>query len=153
MTRRGKMVFVTLDDGTGSIDLSVYNEVYEATRHLIREDELLVVNAKISRDDYRDGFRAVAERLLDLTSARHEFAQALRVKLNGNACGDQLKKHIADFRCEPEQSGCSVEIEYETVDAACVMLLPTDWRLRVHDTLLINLRSWLDNSSVEVVYR
>jgi DNA polymerase-3 subunit alpha len=153
MTRRGKMVFVTLDDGTGSIDLSVYNEVYEATRHLIREDELLVVNAKISRDDYRDGFRAVAERILDLTSARHEFAQALRVKLNGNACGDQLKKHIADFRCEPEQSGCSVEIEYETVDAACVMRLPADWRLRVDDTLLINLRSWLDNSSVEVVYR
>jgi len=153
MTRRGKMVFVTLDDGTGSIDLSVYNEVYEATRHLIREDELLVVNAKISRDDYRDGFRAVAERVLDLTGARHEFAQALRVKLNGNACGDQLKKHIADFRCEPEQSGCAVEIEYETHHAACVMRLPADWRLRVDDTLLINLRTWLDNSSVEVVYR
>ncbi len=153
MTRRGKMVFVTLDDGSGSIDLSIYNEVYEASRHLIREDELLVVNAKISRDDYRDGVRAVAERVLDLTGARHEFAQALRVKLNGNACDVQLKKHIADFRCEPEQTGCPVEIEYETHHAACVMRLPANWRLRVDDTLLINLRTWLDNSSVEVVYR
>ncbi|MGB7182638.1 MAG: DNA polymerase III subunit alpha, partial [Burkholderiaceae bacterium] len=153
MTRRGKMVFVTLDDDSGSIDLSIYDEVYEASRQWVREDELLVVSAKVSRDDYSGGYRAVADRILDLTGARHEFAKALRVRLNGNACGIQLKKQINEFRCDPQQGGCHLEIEYQREDAACVVRLPDDWRLRMDDTLLINLRSWLDNSSVEVVYQ
>src|SRR6185369_6753737 len=32
MTRRGKMLFVQLDDGTGMIEVSVFNELFEAER-------------------------------------------------------------------------------------------------------------------------
>ncbi|MFP5407314.1 MAG: OB-fold nucleic acid binding domain-containing protein, partial [Gammaproteobacteria bacterium] len=85
MTRRGKMVFVTLDDGTARLDVSVYSELYEAHRRQIGEDELLVVFGKISRDDYTGGQRVVAERILDLVGARQEFGKRLRIRLNGTA--------------------------------------------------------------------
>src|SRR5690606_31914244 len=55
MTRRGKMLFVTLDDGTGPVDVSVFRELYEENRAIVREDELLVVLGKVSRDDYTGG--------------------------------------------------------------------------------------------------
>lgn len=152
MTRRGKMVFVTLDDATGTIDLSLYEEVFDASRQFVREDELLVVSAKVSRDDYSGGHRAVAERVLDLTAARHEFARALKVRLNGNACDKRLREQISEFRCDGGQSGCQIEIEYQRADAACTVRLSDDWRLRVDDTLLSNLRAWLDNASVELDY-
>src|SRR5690606_8510262 len=73
MTRRGKMVFVTLDDGSAAVDIAVYNELYDAQRRLIRDDELLVVLGKVSRDEYSGGQRVVADRLLDLVGARQEF--------------------------------------------------------------------------------
>lgn len=151
-TRRGKMVFVTLDDSTGSADIAVYNELYEQHRRVIREDELLVISAKISRDDYSGGVRIIADRVLDLAAARHEFARRLRVRLNGNACSKKLREHIQPFVASAEQPGCPVEIEYTTDGASCRVRLSPAWRLRVDDSLLINLRGWLDNASVEIDY-
>src|SRR5690606_18510486 len=34
MTQRGKMVIVTLDDGTATVDVTVYNELYDQNRNL-----------------------------------------------------------------------------------------------------------------------
>ena len=152
MTRRGKMVFVTLDDGTGEVDAAVYNEVYEETRRLIREDELLVLHAKVAKDDYSGGLRVSAERVLDLAAARQHFARALRVRVEGNACGTQLRERLGPFRSQSADGGCRVEIEYRGPQASCLVRLPDAWRLRVDDTLLLDLRNWLDNSSVELVY-
>ncbi|MFK7964804.1 MAG: DNA polymerase III subunit alpha [Burkholderiaceae bacterium] len=151
-TRRGKMVFMTLDDATGSVDVAIYNELYEQRRALIREDELLVISAKISRDDYSGGMRVVADRVLDLAGARHEFARRLRLKLNGNACGKQLRAQIQPYKATADEPGCPVEIEYLTDGAACRVRLASEWRLRVDDDLLLNLRGWLDNASVEIDY-
>ena len=41
MTRRGKMLFVQLDDGTGMIEVTVFNELFEAERAKIVTDEVL----------------------------------------------------------------------------------------------------------------
>src|SRR5690606_12344795 len=41
MTRRGKMVFAVLDDGTAQLEVSVFNELYELHRAKLREDQLL----------------------------------------------------------------------------------------------------------------
>ncbi len=151
-TRRGKMVFVTLDDSTGSVDIAIYSELVEQHRRIIREDELLVISAKVSRDDYSGGMRVVADKVLDLAAARHEFARRLRVRLNGNACSRQLRQHIEAFVAPADEPGCPVEIEYSTAGAECRVRLASNWRLRVDDNLLINLRDWLDNASVELDY-
>ncbi|MGL1381471.1 OB-fold nucleic acid binding domain-containing protein, partial [Vibrio parahaemolyticus] len=52
MTQRGKLVICTLDDGTGVIEATIYNELFEPLKHLIKEDELLVVSGKVSEDRF-----------------------------------------------------------------------------------------------------
>src|SRR5699024_10263413 len=69
MTRRGRMVFVTLDDGSGQLELAVFNELYEQHRSRLREDQLLIVHGKISPDDYSGGLRVTADSLQDLQMA------------------------------------------------------------------------------------
>ena len=78
MTRRGKMSIVTLDDGTAQLEVSVYNELWEASRGLIKEDRPLVVQGRVSKDEFTGGFRVVAEKLHDLAGARARFARAIR---------------------------------------------------------------------------
>ncbi len=152
MTRRGKMAFVTLDDGTAKVEVPVFNELYDKSRHLIRGDELLVVLAKVAQDDYSGGMRVVAERVLDLAGARAEFARALRLSMNGNACGARLRELIGDYRAGAGAPGCPVEIAYCNDTASCVVRLPDDWRVALQDTMLDELREWLDVASVELVY-
>jgi DNA polymerase-3 subunit alpha len=45
-SRRGKMAIVTLDDGGASVEVVIYNEVFDAARTALREDQLVVFEAK-----------------------------------------------------------------------------------------------------------
>ena len=67
-SRRGKMAFVTLDDGAGSAEIVVFNETFDAARSLLREDQLVVVEARIMQrngdDGQAQGLRVVADAVL-----------------------------------------------------------------------------------------
>jgi DNA polymerase-3 subunit alpha len=154
MTRRGKMLFVTLDDGTARVDISVFNELFEANRRLVREDELLVVLGKVSRDEYTGGQRVVAERLLDLAGARREFGKRLRISLNGNADGAVLRSAIAPFAAgeAADAAALPVVIDYANGAGHCAIELGPSWRVRPEEELLSALGERLRPISVAVEY-
>jgi len=154
MTRRGKMVFAVLDDGTAQLEISVFNELYEKHRGRLREDQLLIVHGKVSNDDYSGGMRIVADDLYDLQLAREARAKSLRVKLNGQADAKRLYQLLNPFRAEPENGipGVPVDIIYSRDNFQCTVRLGEEWRVRMADTLLDNLTAWANPDGVEVTY-
>src|SRR5207244_5758518 len=60
MTRRGRMMVVTLDDATAQVEITVFNELFEKSRDKIREDALLVVEGKAQGDEIAGGLRGGA---------------------------------------------------------------------------------------------
>ncbi|MDR0379402.1 MAG: DNA polymerase III subunit alpha, partial [Candidatus Accumulibacter sp.] len=52
ITSRGKVAFVQIDDGTALLEVSVFNEIFATERDKIREDEVLIVEGKVQRDDF-----------------------------------------------------------------------------------------------------
>lgn len=154
MTRRGKMVFAVLDDGTAQVEISVFNELYEKHRNRLREDQLVIVQGKVSNDDYSGGMRIVAEQLYDLQLAREARAKSLRVKLNGSADAARLRQMLNPFRAEPENGipGVPVDIVYSKNNFLCTVRLGEEWRVRMADTLLANLNEWTKPDGVEVTY-
>jgi DNA polymerase III subunit alpha len=147
-TRRGRMAVVTLDDGSAQVELTVFNEIYEASRPWIREDELLVVRGKASLDDYSGNVRVTGDELYDFASARSHFAQQLALRCNGNASIAQLKKLFTPYR----EGKCPVQIVYRNDEATCQLRLGEDWQVTLHDDLLRDLRELLKAENVKVVY-
>jgi DNA polymerase-3 subunit alpha len=147
-TRRGRMAVVTLDDGSAQVELTVFNEIYEASRPWIREDELLVVRGKASLDEYSGNVRVSGDELYDFASARSHFAQQLSLRCNGNASIAQLKKLFTPYR----DGKCPVQIHYRNDDATCQLRLGEDWQVTLHDDLLRDLRELLHEENVKVVY-
>ena len=154
MTRRGKMLFAVLDDGTAQVEISVFNELYEQHRSRLREDQLLVVLGKVSNDEYSGGMRIVADSLYDLQLAREARARCLRICLNGNADAAKLRQLLNPFRAEPENGipGTPVEIAYARDDARCTVRLGEDWRVRMADALFERLSDWTQPGDIEVAY-
>jgi len=154
MTRRGKMVFAVLDDGTAQLEISVFNELYEKHRSRLREDQLIIVQGKVSNDDYSGGMRIVADQLYDLQLAREARAKSLRVRLNGQADAGRLRQMLNPFRAEPENGvpGVPVDIVYGRDNFLCTVRLGEEWRVRMADTLLENLSAWARPDGVEVTY-
>ena len=155
MTRRGKMVRVVLDDGSGSEEIAVFSEAWDQYRHLLKEDQLVVVHGKLSKDDYSGGHRLSVERILDLGDARGEHARALQLTV-GKApdTAARLKELLEPFRVDGSQGGgCPVEIHYCGDNAAAVLRLGHEWSVKPDDALLAGLRGWLTEARVEMRYR
>ena len=147
-TRRGRMAIVTLDDGSAQVELTVFNEIYEANRPWIREDELLVVRGKASMDEYSGNVRISGEELFDFASARSTFAQKLALRCNGNASVAQLKELFTPYR----DGKCPVQIHYRNEIASCQLRLGEAWQVTLHEDLLRDLRKLLHEENVKVVY-
>jgi DNA polymerase-3 subunit alpha len=154
MTRRGKMVFAVLDDGTAQVEISIFNELYEKHRNRLREDQLLIVHGKVSNDEYSGGMRIVADSLFDLQLAREARARSLRIRLNGNADAEHLRKLLNPYRAEPENGvpGTPVEVVYTRGNFLCTVRLGEDWRVRMADALLDRLNEWTRPDGVEISY-
>jgi DNA polymerase-3 subunit alpha len=131
----------------------VFNELWDAERAKIKEDELLLVEGKIQRDDYSGGLRVSADKLMTLAEARGRHARVLKVALNGGsdaASAAHLHALLAPFRAGA--GACPVRICFRNDEAEAELTLPESWRVRLEDELFAQLRGWLQPENVRVIY-
>jgi DNA polymerase-3 subunit alpha len=149
MTARGKMAFVMLDDGSAQLEVAVGNELFLSQQALLKEDSLLIVEGKVSKDDYTGGLRVNARRLFDIATARTANAQELKLSCNGQADAAKLRSLLAPYIRE---SACKVVLNYRNNKASCEVPFPDHWRVELREELLASLREWLTNENVKILY-
>jgi DNA polymerase-3 subunit alpha len=151
-SRRGKMAFVTLDDGEASAEIVVFNETYDAARSQLREDQLVIVEAKLqprmADDGQMQGLRIVAESVHDLSSIRRRFAKGLRLACSRGADASRLFELLVPFK----NGSCPIVVMYRNRGVGGELELPEAWRVNPDDQLITQLRDWLAPENVRVVY-
>ncbi len=151
-SRRGKMAFVTLDDGHASAELLVYNEVFDSVRQLLREDQLVIAEVKVSQrmneDGELQGLRVMADNVYDLPTLRRKLAKGLKLACNGNASAAKLAEILQPYR----PGATPITIQYRNERIGGEVALPEDWRVNLDDALLDRLRDWLAPENVQVLY-
>ena len=150
MTQRGKMVIVTLDDASDTVDVTVYNELYEPNRQLFKEDEFLAVQGKISEDRFSGGLRITADKVMDIAAARATFGKALRLSMNGQADAKKLRELIQPF--QQSEVSCPIVLQYTKTGALGEIRLAEEWRVRADDALRLKLAEWLKSENVWFEY-
>ncbi len=149
-TRRGKMAVVTLDDGSAQLEMTVFNDIYDANRPWIRDDELLVVRGKANLDEYSGNMRVTAEELFDFASARAVFAKRLDLTCS---IDDKLRVPQLAELLKPYCGGqCPVQINYSNLIGSAPLRLGEAWQVTLPDELLENLRLLCGRQNVQIVY-
>jgi len=160
-TQQGRMVIVNLSDGTATQELTVYNEVFDQYRELVKEDAVIVVEAKVRsvrRSVGEEGeavfTRITAEKIYDIAGARSRFARGVRLSMNGEAStagaasSAKLKSLLEPYR----PGNCPVAVCYRNGGASVEMQLGDNWRVNLDEALMVSLREWLKPENVEVLY-
>ncbi|MDE3010470.1 MAG: DNA polymerase III subunit alpha [Pseudomonadota bacterium] len=144
-TRRGRMGIVELDDGSAKIEVTVFAELFDRVRALIREDQLLVVEGKPQLDGFTGGIRLAADQLYDLAGARARFARALAIRFGARDDPAELGRLLAAHR----PGATPVRVHYQAATAGCQIELPP---VALSETLLTALAEWLGEPAVQVSY-
>ena len=153
MTQRGKMAIVTMDDAVARVDVVVGAELLNQHAMLIKEDQLLLVEGRISNDDFSGGIRVSARKLFDLTTARSHFANMLKISCNGQSDAQKLSAILNPYRNRSaDKKLCPVKIEYHNAQGQASLMLGDDWRVELHDDLLKHLHAWLSKENVKILY-
>lgn len=154
MTARGKMAIVGIDDGTTRIEVVVGNELLNQSQQLLKDDQLVIVEGRVSNDEFSGGVRVNARKLHDLSTLRNSRASFLKISCNGQSDAVKLKSLLKPYciGASEEQRGCAVKVEYHNQTSKVELMLGNQWRVDLHDELIAGLTEWLSKNNVKILY-
>ncbi|QEY24111.1 DNA polymerase III subunit alpha [Neisseria animalis] len=151
MGKRGKIAFVTLEDQSGQVEIMVSGQTLENSAEILKADQVLIIESKISRDDYGggEGLRIMANQVMTLQTARQNYARSVSLSLTPEHDIDKL---VQLLRAERESGGGLIPLllSYSNGKASGKLKLPSKWRIKADAGLFHELEELLGNRAVRV---
>jgi DNA polymerase-3 subunit alpha len=150
--RNGRTSFV-LDDRTGRIEVTLFEEQAQQYRELLTKDALLLVEGNLRFDDFSNAWRIAAKRVAALDAVREQRARRLILRWpRGSADPPRVTARLKELLSTASGGDCDVLIRYETDTARCVLGLERNWAVRPTPELLEGLESLLGPDALRLQY-
>ncbi len=159
--QRGKLAIFKLDDKSAVMEATADEAMINANRHLLKDDELIIVMAKMQADRFSGGYRLSIQQVWDLPSARCRFGKFLRVAVNGRA--PEVAKLVKAFPPQRELTeqgellrGLPVRLKLErkadNIAASAELSLGEQAKFFPSDAALSSWIAQADQGKAEIVY-
>jgi DNA polymerase-3 subunit alpha len=149
LTQRGKILIVQLDDKSGVVEVTIYNELLEQHKNVFREDEFLLVVGKVSEDRFNGGLRITAEKVFDIALARIQYGHKLEMDVSCDVSPAKLAEILQPYR---HNDGLPVSLRVAPQGIPCLLQLGDEWRVAPSDELKHALELQLGAKEVAVEY-
>jgi DNA polymerase III subunit alpha len=143
-TKKGEpMVFMRLDDVSGSVEAIVFNSVYGAARDLLEADRILVVKGRI---DHKEGETKLIAMEVAPFEAKPERSE-VRLKLDARkAPAGTIQELAALLREYPGEAAVVAAIE--TSGGPLTLAFGPDYRVRPEPDLFAEVKSLLGEAAI-----
>jgi DNA polymerase-3 subunit alpha len=148
-TKRGdRMAVFTLDDGSAAIEAVCFSKNFQAYRHLILADQIVIVEGSIQLDEFNHQPRITVEEIYTLDDARNRFAKYLRIAVKETV--DTFDPAQLETWLTPYLGGqCPVMLEMKQVEARVNIKLNQKWLIKPVEALVTALNT---TQQLEAVY-
>ena len=148
--RGDSFAFLTLDDKSGRIELSVWADKYNAYREILAKDALLVVKGSVSEDSFTGGLKMVAESIQSIYEARCSKLRRLEINITAGNDGwvEQVHTTLSAFK----NGNCAVTVDYCQPNASGTLKLGHQWKVQPRDELISRLRQQFGKTNVSMGY-
>jgi DNA polymerase-3 subunit alpha len=149
--KRGSRVIFTLDDRSGRIEASMFEEQWQQYRTLIAKSAVLVVEGSVRFDEYIEGWRLNAKRVIDIDQAREQHARRLVIRWPEGS--DRQFVKTLEHTLRPFRGGrCVVTIRYAQKDARADLVLSEEWSVKPTRELTERLSQLCGNDGFRLLY-
>jgi DNA polymerase-3 subunit alpha len=155
--QRGRVAIFKLDDGSESIESVANEELLDANRELLKEDELVVIQGKLQPDRFSGGLRLNVNQVWDLAAARARFGRYLAVEVNGGMppVAEVLRlwpmRRVDGEHGELNQ-GLGIRLRLRRTTATAEIDLGDDARFWPSDEALARWRGMAEGGQATIVY-
>jgi DNA polymerase-3 subunit alpha len=148
-TKRGDpMAFVTLEDMRGTVEATVFSNLYEATTELLTEDQPVLVEGQLQRDE--NSVKLLADKIIPIDKAEETWTQQVTIQLDITRTDrEKLEKLLQIFKEHPGPSPALIGIRNPGVSQARIAVAE-DIRIAVGPPLHEAVTALLGYDAVEV---
>ncbi len=127
-TKKGdRMAFLTLEDRKGTVEVVIFSDTYQSSRHLLDVDDPLLIVGTVQQEE--KGAKIIAQRILTLLEAKEHMTQAIHIKLPAQTV---TKENLADLKAilGRHKGDCKAYVHLCT-DEHCEAVIRLGDRIRV----------------------
>jgi DNA polymerase-3 subunit alpha len=150
--KRGNRVSVVIDDDTGRMEISLFNEAFQEFRHLLVKDEIVVISGGLRYDDFIGSWTINAKNVLHIDRVIESRAKSMILSLAPNGQGDALLVKLHDLLLPFREGSCDVSVRYVGDSASARLSLGPEWAVRPSRELRDKLTELLGNNNVRLLY-
>ncbi len=150
--KRPNRVSLTLDDRTGRMEVTLFDDVFQQHRDLIVKDAIVLVEGQLRFDEFSEGWRLNGKRLLSIEQAREREARRIVIQWPRALAGTDPVGRLAELFKPFVGGACSVAIRLESASASAVLALDEQWSVRPARELMDRLADLVGRDHVRVYY-
>lgn len=150
LRKRGPRTEVTLDDDTGRMQCSFFDEQYQQFRELLVKDALLLVEGKVRFDEFANTWVLRATKVSELERLREKEARriVLKVKKTDGLSLDRLQALLSQYK----GGNCHVAMQFMGTGARGTFSFGAEWNVKPSPALLEELETLLGRGRIAVLY-
>ncbi len=156
--RGDTMAFVTLDDRSARIEVTLFADAFDEAREKISKDSILVVEGQVTFDDYSGQLKVRGKGVKTLLDARQSHIRALELSLQEsdfNATArpgskDAFSQQLRNLLETSLNGRCPILINYQRPGAKGRVKLGEQWNIQPSDELIQRLKDRFGDHSVKL---
>ncbi len=150
--RRGPRMTLVLDDRSGRIEVSMFDDVYQQHRNVIVRDAILVVEGQLRFDEFIEDWRVNAKKLTPIEELREREARRLIIRWPGGEGDIRFIQRLEETLKLWAGGNCGVAVHYMSSGARATLALGDEWSVRPTRELLEGLGRLVGRDGVRIMY-
>jgi DNA polymerase-3 subunit alpha len=152
--RRNGRTSIVIDDRSGRMEVTLFEEQALQYRELLVKDALVLVEGNLRFDDFSNAWRIAGKRVVALSAVREQRARRLILSWPRDPSLDRPRftARLKELLATATGGDCDVLIRYETDAARCVLGLDRAWAVRPTPELMEGLESLLGPDALRLQY-
>lgn len=152
-TRRGKMGFVTLDNGKGRIEVSLYSNKYAEYAEILQKDTILIAQGELSTDEYTGNAQMRVESIYSISQLRARHLQRIELELEETQLDSQCMHRLQSLLTAHCGGKVTITVNYKRVRGECgIIRLGSQWAVKPAQELFEALTEMFGPDSLTLQY-
>jgi len=150
--RRPNRVTLILDDRSGRLEVSLFEELFQQYREIIVKDAILVIDGGLRFDDFIEAWRLQAKALLPIDKARERYARRLWLRWPAEFDGPQGLNRFEELLKPYLRGPCGISVAIQRPGFSGKLNLAEAWSVRPTREFLDSLSALVGRDGWYLVY-
>ena len=159
-TRRGPLIFATLDDKSDRIELMISGEVLEKFSGTLNNEKIMIVDGEVTEELSKERENLGLSKKMKVFSihtleeARIKFIRKISLSLNNKNSStiESFMKDLKSFSVQDTSEGCPVELKYSSKEVNAEMEIVDDFKIYLNDENIKKLKNTYGTDNIELHY-